>query len=71
MSMSQKTSGETVPFVYAANNWNGVLCGEVIRALGYRPSALLLHPRPHIVFQKNKLSSNITPSGKIAPIFNK
>lgn len=45
--MSQKTSGETVPFVYAANNWNGVLCGEVIRALGYRPKALLLHPRPH------------------------
>ena len=45
--MSEKTSGETVPFVYAANNWNGVLCGEVIRALGYCPSALLLHPRTH------------------------
>lgn len=45
--MLRKTSDKTVSFVYAANNRNGVLCGEVIRALGYRPNALLLHPRPH------------------------
>lgn len=45
--MSQGPLDTTVSFVYAANNRNGVLCGEVIRALGYCPSVLLLHPQSH------------------------
>lgn len=48
--MPQGASDGTLSFIYAANNKNGLLCGEVIRASGYRPKALLLHPQSNRKF---------------------
>jgi methionyl-tRNA formyltransferase len=37
-------SSSLTPFVYAANNRNGFLCGHAIAEAGFLPELLLLHP---------------------------